>query len=510
MRLGHVRLPDRSIVPKSDRAVLIALLLAGALLRLAEMLAVRPITYGLNDSGTYLAAAGGPEKLLFYDVHHAVGYSVYLHFVGPLIQNAVNLALLQHLLGLIAGALLFFAARNFGAPRWAAAIGACAYLLNIDVVSLEHSILSEALYLPLVALFVFAASRLYVAGRLRSVMLWAAILGLVAAGAYTVRYPGAALFVAAVPCAVALARGSVRTRAAAGAVSALAVGVVLVSYLAAQDYATGIGWKLFPGQGWNAYAAIAGSADCSRFTPPPGTRVLCESSEERAGKTPEFYSWDGRSPARRLEPRGFPYSDEKFGAFAEAASAAAGTSEAAVNAAGNGEAAYPGPFTEIESRGLKIFRNAGVVLGPLGWAPELNFQNVVVEEGERTLAPDLLSLSPMSFHPPLQPLMDLRPFLRLSGPLALLSLLVVLAALPRLGLPRAIFCLCGIGVVLAWIDAGTIPRYAVPVYVLSLALFPIAAAALAPPRRSSPPAARGDGAPERAIGNGARTRAGVS
>jgi hypothetical protein len=284
--------------------------------------------------------------------------------------------------------------------------------------------------------------------------------------------------------------------------------VVLVSYLAAQDYATGIGWKLFPGQGWNAYTAIASRADCSRFTPPPGTQVLCESAEERAGKTPEFYSWDGRSPARRLEPRGFPYSDEKFAAFAAAARPTLGDNGG--DAVSDRHPPESGPLTEIESRGLAIFRQAGVVLGPLGWSTELNFHNPNVEVGEHALAHGLLTLSPMSFHAPLQPLMDLRPFLRLSGPLALLSLLLVLAALPRLGLPRAIFCLCGIGVVLAWIDAGTLPRYAVPIYVLSVALFPIGVAAFAPPTRPSSAPAVGSGAPERATGNGARSRARVS
>src|SRR4051812_30016426 len=91
MRLKQVRLAGRSIVPRSDLAVLTVLLLGGALLRLGMMLAIRPISYGLNDSGTYLAAASGPDKFLFYDLHHAVGYSVYLDVVGPLVQNGANL-----------------------------------------------------------------------------------------------------------------------------------------------------------------------------------------------------------------------------------------------------------------------------------------------------------------------------------------------------------------------------------------------------------------------------------
>lgn len=481
--------------------MLVALLGAGVLLRLAAMLAIRPISYGSNDSGTYLAAASGAGGSFFYDVHHPVGYSIYLDIVGPLVQNGVGLAVLQHLIGLAAGALLFLAARGFGAPRWAAAIGAGAYLVNIEVVAFEHAILSEALYLPLIALFVFAASRVFAAGRLTGVMLWAAVLGLASAVAYTVRYPGAALFVVAIPTALVLARGSVRVRLAAGASGAIAVAVVLGSYLAAQDSATGIGWKLFPGQGWSAYAGVAANADCSRFTPPPGTRVLCQSSAERAGKTSEFYSWSARSPGRRLEPRGFPYSDEKFAAFAASASAAGG----------NGGSGGGGPLATLESRGLGLLRNAGVVFGPLGWAPELDFSNPVVEENERALAGDLLTLTPMSFHPPLQPLKDLRPFLRLSGSLALLALLVVVVAMPRLGLRRALFCLGGFAVIAAWIDVGTLPRYAVPVYTLSVALFSIAVAGLKP-RGREPALDAGDEEPTttRLPHNGTRSPAGVS
>lgn len=481
--------------------MLVALLGAGVLLRLAAMLAIRPISYGSNDSGTYLAAASGAGGSLFYDVHHPVGYSIYLDIVAPLAQNGVGLAVLQHLIGLAAGALLFLAARGFGAPCWAAAIGAGAYLINIEVVAFEHAILSEALYLPLIALFVFAASRVFAAGRLTSVVLWAAVLGLASAVAYTVRYPGAALFVVAIPAALALARGGVRVRLAAGASAAIAVAVVLGSYLAAQDSATGIGWKLFPGQGWSAYAGVAANADCSRFTPPPGTRVLCQSAAERAGKTSEFYSWSAQSPGRRLEPRGFPYSDEKFAAFAASASAAAG------DGPGGG-----GPLATLESRGLGLLRNAGVVFGPLGWAPELDFRNPAVEENERALAGGLLTLTPMSFHPPLQPLKDLRPFLRLSGSLALLALLIVVLAMPRLGLRRALFCIGGFAVIAAWIDVGTLSRYAVPVYTLSVALFSIAVAGLMP-RKREPAAGAGDEEEPTATRlphNGARSPAGVS
>lgn len=471
--------------------MLVALLVAGALLRVAFMLAIRPITYGLNDSGTYMAGASGFFPSLFSDLHHAVGYSIFLDVVSPVVRTGTWLAVLQHLIGLGAGALLFLAARRFGAPLWAAGIAGGAYLLNIEVVALEHAILSEALFLPMIAVYMYGASRVYTATSLRAVLAWAAVVGLAAAVAYTARYPGAALFVVAVPAVVAVARGGVLPRVLAGASTLAAIVLVVGAYLVAQNAAMGVGYHLFPGAGWNAYSNIAARADCASFKPPPDTRVLCQAPDQRAGKTPEFYSWDGRSPARKLEPRGFPYSDERFAAFAAAASASLPRGAS-------------GPVG-VEGRLLKLLRQSGAVLGPLGWAPELNFRNLVVEQGEQRISAGLLTLPAMSFHPPLQPLMDLRPFLRLSGPLAFLALVLVLIALPRLGWGRAIFLLCGLAVVAGWIDAGTLPRYAVPVYVLSVALFSVAAAAFAP--RRAPPAAeapasgaRTQRAPDRPVG----------
>jgi hypothetical protein len=451
----------------SDGPTVRLILVAAVVARAAFMLAVQPISYGLNDSGTYLAAASGAAPSLFYDVHHAVGYSIFLDVVAPLVNNGTGLAIVQHLLGIGATALIFQAARGFGAPRWAAAIPAVGYALSLDVIALEHSVLSEAVYLPLVALVVFAASRIYRSGNLKGVLVWAAVMGAGAGAAYTVRYPGLALCVLAPLAAAVLPRVRLRHRPVSAAVAAVGVLVVGGSYVIAQDRATGIGLVVLPGLGWNAYAAIAPDADCSRFTPPPGTRVLCEPAAARRGKTPEFYSWSGTSPARRLEPRGFPYSDDRFRAFADAAAPS-------VNGPARGHTGRT--VLPFEAQALPLMRSAGIVFGPLGWAPELNYRNVAVEKGERKLAAGLIDLRPMSFHAPLQPLMDLRPFLRVTGSMALIAAVLALLALPRLGYRRALFVLLIVGVVLAWINAGTLPRYAVPIYELCIFLVPLAVA----------------------------------
>ncbi|HEY6476202.1 MAG TPA: hypothetical protein VI456_06435, partial [Polyangia bacterium] len=90
----------------------------------------------------------------------------------------------------------------------------------------------------------------------------------------------------------------------------------LASYSVATRVATG-GWSpLAGGTGWNLYARAAEFADCARFTPPPGSRVLCDSApaDRRAG--PDYYHWLG-GPAIRAFGAG--HDDRRVGAFAIAA-----------------------------------------------------------------------------------------------------------------------------------------------------------------------------------------------
>lgn len=471
MPLPKPRVPNR-LLRDRDLQVVCGLVLAGVALRLAFMSGIRPIVYGLNDSGTYMAAANGYG--FFFDVHHATGYSMFLSLVSPVVQTGVGLAVLQHAMGLAGGVLLYYAGRAFGGPRWAAAVCAGAYLLSIDIVALEHSILSEALFLPLVCVVVFAAARLYRAERSRSILLFAALLGAASAISYTARYTGGALFMAAPLLALALPSATIRTRLLSATTTAAVVVAIVGSYVVAQDRALGIGLSPFPGHGWNKYTALAPGADCSRFTPPPGTRVLCESATQRAGKSPEFYSWDPASPARRLEARGFPYSDAKFSAFADAVEAGAKS--------GSQTSQDPGFLDRLlgipDNVGgwlTSTTRHAGTVYGSASYFADLRYQSLVVEANERVLAAGLLELPPMTFHAPIQPLQDLRPFMRVTGPTALIALLIAFIALPRMGRRRAAFCVTMMLVMLAWTIAGQLPRYSIPTFVLSLSLLPVAA-----------------------------------
>ena len=76
--------------------------------------------------------------------------------------------------------------------------------------------------------------------------------------------------------------------------------VVLLLAYASINSATGHTFGITPSPGWHLYSRAAPIADCTQFTPPPGTAKLCESTapEDRFG--PDYYLYDPNSPALRL------------------------------------------------------------------------------------------------------------------------------------------------------------------------------------------------------------------
>ena len=53
---------------------------------------------------------------------------------------------------------------------------------------------------------------------------------------------------------------------------------------------------------WNLYGRVAPFADCTRFTPPPGTEGLCDPRppSDREGLNAEWYIYNPESPAQKL------------------------------------------------------------------------------------------------------------------------------------------------------------------------------------------------------------------
>jgi len=276
--------------PHASVLALVALLVAGIVLRLVLTLAWRPTFLGFPDSGPYLADA---RLAPFWDPLRTVGYGGFLRILHWLSPHLLTVSFVQHTMGLATAVLLFASLRRCGVPAGVGLVPAAVVLLGGDEIFLEHAVLSESLFIFLVAAALYAAVR-----SLEGSLAWTAIVGLLIALATTVREAGIVL-VPAVAVWVALAnsrRTGGRARVLRFTLSTAAAAVVLFAYLGVHRHYTGR--FVFTNSGaYNLYGRAAPFADCSKFTPPPGTAVLCEHLLASRRSSPDFYNFSPASPA---------------------------------------------------------------------------------------------------------------------------------------------------------------------------------------------------------------------
>jgi hypothetical protein len=273
---------------------LIVLVAAGVALRLLLIVEYRPAVLSNPDSARFLHFAHRPGGL-FEDHFGPSGYAAFLRasrFVWDRFEATI---VLQHLFGIGAALLLYAAVRRVGAPRWAALVPAAVGLLWGDLVYLEHAPLSESPFVLLVAGGLYAGVRgLDRDGRWPA---WLALAGALLATAALFRNVGLALPPVVALWAFAAAAGPLRERLVSAAAVLVPALVVIGAYagLAALDGGT---TGMSDVSGWNVYARAAPFADCSRFTPPKGTRFLCQTTPESERPGSLFYLWFKGSPAR--------------------------------------------------------------------------------------------------------------------------------------------------------------------------------------------------------------------
>jgi hypothetical protein len=284
----------------------------GIAVRIVASISWWPAVTILNDSAPYsYFAAHNPLA----DVNHPAGYMFVLEFFGLFSRELAFTIIAQHLLGILSALLIFAAIKRLVGSPWPGLAAATGILLNSDQIFLEHNIMSEGPF----AFFLVAT--LYTAVRAIEKpdpwYLWPLATGVLGAFETTVRSAG--LFLIAV-LALAVLVGSQRPwlprwRAFAGVLGAAFV--LLFGYAVSNDVSNGR-FEIGPATGWHLYARIARFANCSDFTPPAGTRGLCQSipSSQRPGN--DYYLHNPESPAFRL----FGYTgndDSKLKAFAVAA-----------------------------------------------------------------------------------------------------------------------------------------------------------------------------------------------
>lgn len=266
------------------------------------------------DSNAYVWAAQGD---LFFSVFQAAGYSEWLRLTHLVTDDAAFTAYTQHAMGLATAWLLWWVVRRASGSPWLGLIPAAFVAFDADMLLLEHSVMSETLFRLLVVGVLALALRALDA---RRPWTWMLAAGLVTGAAIWVRFAGLVLVpVLALWTVVALWRPFRRSLPAAAAVLASAL-LVLAAYAVLQGRQNGY-YGLGESGGWALYARTAGFADCTQFTPPPGTERLCQTGPPESRPPPDWYAYSRRSPANIIFG-GQPIGDKQLGQWSRRAIAA--------------------------------------------------------------------------------------------------------------------------------------------------------------------------------------------
>jgi 4-amino-4-deoxy-L-arabinose transferase-like glycosyltransferase len=304
----------RAAARRPESIALGLVFLAGLVLRVYFYEHWRPALTGFPDSSIYIQDA---ISGVFNDPLRVGGYSEFLrlmHGIHPTLSFAI---LVQHLLGLASGLLLFGAVRRAGFSGWVALVPAAVVMLSGSEIFVEHAPLSETLFIFLVDLGLYALVRAWTRSG------WAVLGGLALGTAVDVRSVGLLLLVVMIGLALIAAPGGWRRRAFVAAILALAAALPIASFLHAHEESQGYGG--FTGAGYfDLYGRVAPFADCSKFTPPAGTADLCIRVPRSRRPGHDYWEFTASSPAVQVfgEPDEVvpkPGENSKLRAFAEAA-----------------------------------------------------------------------------------------------------------------------------------------------------------------------------------------------
>jgi 4-amino-4-deoxy-L-arabinose transferase-like glycosyltransferase len=257
-------------------------LAVGLALRVVAIVSWWPTTIMLNDNYQLYA-----NTTPFDDPLHPAGYGLILSVLGGVTREVALPVLVQHLTGFASALLLYAATRRLTGSSWAGLLPAIFVLLNPDEIYLEHAIMSESWSVLATSIGLYAAVRAF--DEPAPAWRWPLLCGVALAVSVTIRTAGVLVIGVAV-LALLLCRPQPlrrwREHWRAPVATAAAAAAILLGYAAANAYYGPRFW-ITSSPGWYAYSAASQFADCKRFTPPPGTRFLCDSRP--ASKRPGSY-----------------------------------------------------------------------------------------------------------------------------------------------------------------------------------------------------------------------------
>jgi hypothetical protein len=251
-----------------------------------------------NDSFEYLA-----NTVHFnLDPTRVSGYAVFLKLLQPFHSYAL-ITILQHLMGLAVGVMVYALARHrFGAPAWLATLAAVPVLYDGFEIQLEHLILSDAPFLFVLML----ATTLLLWDPAGPSIRRSAVIGLLLGLGVVLRSVGEPLF------AVFIVFMIIRRFNWRKIVATLAVGLVpAVAYAGAFDLEHGQ-FAMSDATGVFLYSRVMTFADCSKMHVPADELWLCTVVPADKRPIAQSYIWTAATPLDRYPPLKFAPTPNKL------------------------------------------------------------------------------------------------------------------------------------------------------------------------------------------------------
>jgi len=297
-------MPGRLPAWGRDNRLFTLVLGAGVILRLLAVVGYPGLLWFVGDSFLYLGAALRPLP----DLSKTVGYSFFLRALEPF-HSLILIAVLQHLMGLATGVLVYLLLRRARVPRHWAALAAAPVLLDGNEIELEHMMMAETLFTFLVMVSV-------------AVLLWVPrpswpaclLAGLLTGYAVIVRTEG-------VPVPLVLAGYLLIRRVGWRPVLAVVAGCAApVAGYALWFHSWTGQYALARSEGFYLWGAVSPFAECAQIRPPADERRFCLATPPARRLPPGAIIW--AAPQVRNVPGG-PVSARNNGLLTDFAARAA-------------------------------------------------------------------------------------------------------------------------------------------------------------------------------------------
>jgi hypothetical protein len=268
----------------------------GAAVRVLAVVAYRPALLFFGDSYTYLWMS----HTLKPDPTRPLVYPIFIRMLSwaPFGRNLAFLIIVQHLMGLGIGVLIYALARRYRLPKWAATLAAAPMLLDAYQVNIEHFVMAEVLFQALIV-----CALAFLLWDERPSGPFCAFAGALLGVAALSRTVGLAL----IPIAVLflfLRRTKISRIIAFVAAAGLFLGGYSMWFGHANKEAS-----VQSAEGNFLFGRVMSFADCTQFDVEPNQMALCDTVPVSERPNANYYVWGRNTPSHVVpHPKGMTTS----------------------------------------------------------------------------------------------------------------------------------------------------------------------------------------------------------